>query len=355
MEGYHSPQLDVAVRVNTNESGEPPPAAFREALVEALQEITLNRYPDREARALREALGTLHGVAPEQVFCANGSNEVILCLLLAFGGPGRTAAVFEPTYALHSHLARLTNTMVATGTRGPHFRLEPGCLASVADQCAAANGSRVASVTFVCSPNNPTGAAESKEVVEEILTRSGDNLVIVDEAYAQFAPWSALELAGSFPNAAVVRTFSKTWAMAALRLGYLIADESVVEACARVALPYHLDSIKQAGGIAALRFEAEMNARVERIVEERARVVAALGAEAVEVFHSDANFVMFKVTSGSARSLWQGLVKRSVLVRDLSSWPALAGCLRVTIGTASENDRCLAALHDVLAEETSNA
>ncbi|MDQ3679355.1 MAG: histidinol-phosphate transaminase [Actinomycetota bacterium] len=338
--GYHSPQVVVDVRLNTNESPYPPPPAFVEALAAELAVIAFNRYPDRKAWALRTSLGQLHRVGPEQVFVANGSNEVLQTLLVTYGGPGRQAAVFEPTYALHSHLARLTRTGLWVGERQPDFRLDVGEVKRAAAEADPA-------VTFLCSPNNPTGGAEPGAVVEEVLDLA-PGLVVVDEAYGQFAPWSALALVGDDVGLVVVRTYSKTWSMAAARLGYLVGPAPVVAALERRALPYHLDAVKQAAGRLALRFTAEMESRVAAVKDERERVLGALRDLAVETWPSDANFVLIRPGAPEGREVWSGLVERSVLVRDVGGWPRLAGCLRVTIGTPAENDAFLAALAEVL-------
>lgn len=345
-EGYHSPQADVAVRLNTNESPLPPPEAWRAELQEEIGRMAFHRYPDRDAVALREALARSTGVRAEQVFCANGSNEVLQSLLLAYGGPGRTAALFEPTYALHRHIAGLTGTEVASRWRGPDFRLSLDTVDDVLEEAGP-------TVTFLCSPNNPTGLAEPPEVVRHVLDRA-PGLVVVDEAYGQFAPWSALDLlrdgAPGVERLVVVRTFSKTWSMAACRLGYLVADPAVVRACALVALPYHLDAMTQAAGRLALRYDAEMRARVALLTEERGRLAAALNDLPVETWPSDANFILFRPLRRDGRAVWEDLLRSSVLVRDCSSWAGLQGCLRVTVGTPEENDRFLAALTTSLEE-----
>jgi histidinol-phosphate aminotransferase len=345
--GYHSPQVEVEVRLNTNESPEPPPEAFVEALADELRSIAWHRYPDREATALREALGAYHSVDPAQVFCANGSNEVIQCLLLAYGGPGRAAMLFEPTYALHSHIAHLTGTPLTVGRRDGAFGVD---LAEVARTVTVANrshGPASPAVSFLCSPNNPTGGVETSDTVRAVLALV-PGIVAVDEAYGQFAPSSALELLETEPQLVVVRTFSKTWAMAGLRLGYAIADPSVVASLSNVALPYHLDTLKQVAGRIALGFSDEMQLRVATTIEERGRVTEALSGLPVEVWPSNANFILFRVSPRSASQVWKGLLDHSVLVRDVSDWPGLHGCLRVTIGTRSEDDRFLAALAEVL-------
>ena len=342
-EGYHSPQVEVSIRLNTNESPLPPPPAWLDALTEALRQIPFNRYPDRHATGLREAIARFHGVDPSQVFCANGSNEVLQSLCLAYGGPGRSAAVFEPTYALHSHIAHLTGTSLVEGQRRADFSLD---LAEVREVL----GDSRPSLTFLCSPNNPTGMAENLTTVESVL-ESAPGLVIVDEAYGQFADWSAVDLVDDNRPLVVTRTFSKTWSMAAARLGYLLGPPDVVSTLERVALPYHLDAMKQAAGRLALEFAPEMEERVGLIVRERQRVISALEGLHVTTWPSQSNFVLFRPERRKGSEVWQGLLDRSVLVRDTSSWPGLAGCLRVTIGTPAENDAFLSALEEVLGDK----
>ncbi len=340
-EGYHSAQVDVEVRLNTNESPFPPPPQWLADLEAAASRIDFHRYPDRAARGLRQAIADLHRVRLAQVFCANGSNEVLQCLLLAYGGAGRTVATFEPTYALHSHIAHLTGTAVVEAERAPDYALD---LDVVADVMAA----HQPVITFLCSPNNPTGMADDPAAVRQVLA-GAPGLVVVDEAYGQFADWSAVELIDDAVPLVVVRTFSKTWSLAGLRLGYAIAPAPVVAMLERVALPYHLDSLKQEAGRLALRYHDQMRERVSVLVGERRRLAAGLGRLPVTVWPSQANFILFRPDGRKGSEVWQGLVDRSVLVRDTSSWPGLGGCLRVTVGTPEENDRFLAALAEVLA------
>lgn len=341
MEGYHSPQFDVDVRLNTNESPLPPPEAFVAALAREVESMAFNRYPDRQAWALREALGSFHGVSPEQVFVANGSNEVIQCLLLAYGGPGRPAAVFEPTYAMHSTIAKMTGTPVAVGERAADFTV-------ASDEVRRVLTGSAPTLTFVCSPNNPTGRAEPKDLVEDIVAEA-PGLVVCDEAYGQFASWSALSLCGDDVPLVVTRTYSKTWSMAATRLGYLIGPRRVVAPLwEKAALPYHLDALKQAAGRLALGFIKEMEERVSLLVRERERIAAAFSRLPVQTWPSEANFLLFRPLDRAGDEVWKALLDRSVLVRNCSSWPRLAGCLRVTVGTPLENDRFLTALVEVL-------
>jgi histidinol-phosphate aminotransferase len=345
LEGYHSPQVDVRVRLNTNESPFPPPAAWADAFAAELSRVEWHRYPDRAATALRQGIADLHGVDPGQVFVANGSNEVLQTLLLTFAGPGRTVATFEPTYQLHGHIARLTGASVAEGERSADFRLD---LAEV--RRVLADSAPI--VTFLCSPNNPTGVVESEANVREVLSLVSalptPGLLVVDEAYGQFADWSALALVDDDTPLVVTRTFSKTWSMAGSRLGYLIGPRWLVDDLEKVVLPYHLDAGKQIAGRLALRFVDEMETRVKFIVSERERLSTAMRDLPIDVVPSGANFVLFRPRTVHGRAVWQGLLDRSILVRDCSGWPRLADCLRVTVGTTEENDAFLAALSEVM-------
>jgi histidinol-phosphate aminotransferase len=343
MEGYHSPQVDVAVRLNTNESPLPPPAEFGARLQEALGEVAWHRYPDRSARRLRAGIAGLHEVGPDQVFAANGSNEVLQTRLLAYAGAGRTVATFEPTYALHGHIARVSGAGVVEGERDDDFGLDLAEVHRVLDAHHPA-------VVFLCSPNNPTGLPEPPGLVSGVLARAESDgfVLVVDEAYGQFAPSSALSLVGEDRPLVVTRTYSKTWSMAAARLGYLVGPTWLVAELEKVVLPYHLDVPTQLAGTIALDFADEMTARVAHIVEERGRLLARLAELPVRTWPSAANFVLFRPARASGDAVWQGLVERSVLVRNCSSWPRLEGCLRVTVGTPEENDAFLDALQEVL-------
>jgi histidinol-phosphate aminotransferase len=367
LSGYHSPQVSVEVRLNTNESPISPPREFVEAVASAVRDVQWNRYPDRTASALREDIAALHGVSADNVFVANGSNEVLQSLLLAYSGAGRKVVTFEPTYQLHSHIARIAGATVVNGWRNPDFTLDAAEVARVCKQHSP-------SVTFLCSPNNPTGLAESQESIRAAVDET-PGIVLVDEAYAQFSPHTALGLVREDARVAVSRTYSKTWSMAAARLGYLIAPKWMVADLEVVALPYRVDALKQAAGRAALRFVSHMEHAVRDVVAQRERLVAAMTKMPLTVWPSQANFILFRpnvpmvnpasATSGSSnsgssnsgsstsgggagRALWQALLDQSVLVRDCSSWDGLTDCLRVTVGTPAENDRFLAALQTAL-------
>jgi histidinol-phosphate aminotransferase len=336
VEPYQAPQLDVRARLNTNECPYPLPEAFREEVAAAARELPLNRYPDREALALREALARHVGHSLEGTWAANGSNEVIQQLLLAHGGPGRRVVLFEPTYALHGRLAWVTHTEVLPLALEAPFRLTTDDA-----RAALAHGP---DVVFVCSPNNPTGNAQPVEVVAALA--AADVLVVVDEAYIEFGGESAARLVADHPNVVVVRTFSKAFALAGARIGYCLAAPEVVEDLRRVRLPYHLSSLTQIAGIAALRHAAEATRILDLVRAERDRIVRALPDLGVETFGSDANFVLFRPPKPAA-DVWTDLLERGVLVRDLTA--AVPGALRVTAGTPQEVDMFLSALEEVLA------
>jgi len=335
---YDAPQLEVAVRLNANECPVPLPAAFSDDLATAVAELPLHRYPDGRMQALREALSTRVGHPVEGIWPANGSNEVLTELLQAYGGPGRRAAVFEPTYLLHRRLCWLTQTEILERRLQAPFRIGPADLAWAVDEGP--------DVVFVCSPNNPTGNTQPMETIAE-LAGSTRALVIVDEAYVDFGGESALGLVSRHPSVVVVRTFSKAFALAGARIGYVLAAPAVVEDLQRVRLPYHMSALTQIAGLTALRYADEAAASIAAIRDERDRIVQALsGIDGVTVFPSQANFVLFQ-TPGDAKAVWRGLLDRGVLVRDLTA--VLPNALRVTAGTAHEVDLFLKSLEEVLA------
>ena len=340
LEPYESPQLDVPVRLNTNECPHPLPDAFLTELAAAVRELPLHRYPDAAMRRLlRElAASAMHPV--EGVWAANGSNEILTQLLLAYGGPGRRAAVFEPTYVLHRRLATLTYTEVEELRLGDDFVL--------GDEQVAAVTASAPDIVFVCSPNNPTGNAQPLSAIVAIAQGLPDALVIVDEAYGEFAPaGSAQALIASNPNIAITRTFSKAFALAGARLGYALASPDVIDDLRRVRLPYHLSALTQAAGLVALRHRGDASALLGAIRVQRDRITRELRSIAgVTVYPSDANFVLF-VPPGNAADVWQALLDRGVLVRDLTA--VVPDSLRVTAGTEQETDRFLEAIKEVLA------
>jgi histidinol-phosphate aminotransferase len=335
---YGAPQLDVPIRLNTNETPYPPPAAFSEHLAKRIAGLDLHRYPDRRATALRAALGARFGLPPERVWAANGSNEILLQLFQAYGGPGRVLLLARPGYAAHPLIARVALTDSVSVDLDDDFRLDVGTAIRAVE-------AHQPSLVCVASPNNPTGIPVGLDAVRALHDAS-EALVIVDEAYVEFGGDSAVALLGELPRLVVARTFSKAWRLAGVRLGYLLAHDWVVDDLRKVRLPYHLDALTQEAGLVALELADEVTAHVAELAAERDRVHAALDArEDVTVWPSAANFLLFR--SGH-RDVFEALLARGVLVRDFSAAPRLDGCLRVSIGTPSENDAFLTALDEAL-------
>jgi histidinol-phosphate aminotransferase len=345
---YGAPQLDVPVQLNTNENPYPPSPALVQAITDAVAEVagTLNRYPDRDAAALREDLARYlgHGLTAGQVWAANGSNEIIQQLLQAFGGPGAVALGFEPSYSMHPLIALATCTPWVQGARDSDFGLDPGrAVGVIAAQRPA--------VTFLTSPNNPTGAALPIEVIDAVCA-AAPGIVVVDEAYGEFArdgTPSALTLLGRHPRLVVTRTMSKAFALAGARVGYLAADPEVIRALLLVRLPYHLSAVTQAVARAALRHKDEPLATVQAIRAERDALVSWLRSRRLAVADSDANFVLFGEFT-DRRAVWQALLDRGVLIRETGP----AAWLRVSVGTPAEMAAFKEALDEAL-DETQGA
>jgi histidinol-phosphate aminotransferase len=347
---YGAPQLDVPVLLNTNENPYPLPEALVARIAERVAEAArdLNRYPDRDAVELRTALaGYLtrtagHAVGVSQVWAANGSNEIIQQLLQTFGGPGRRAIGFEPSYSMHALISRGTGTGWISGPRNEDFTID-------VEAAVRAIGELRPEVVFVCSPNNPTATAVAPETVlalYEAAQAAGPSMVVVDEAYAEFSHRpSLLPLIEGRPHLVLTRTMSKAFGAAGLRLGYLAADPAVVDAVQLVRLPYHLSSVTQATALAALEYTDTLLGYVEQLKAERDRLVAELRAAGYEVTESDANFVQFGRFADS-HAAWQAILDRGVLVRD----NGVPGWLRVSAGTPAENTAFLAAARAVAGE-----
>ncbi|MGV9305165.1 MULTISPECIES: histidinol-phosphate transaminase [unclassified Nonomuraea] len=339
---YGAPQLDVPVQLNTNENPYPPSQALVDDLAEEIRRgaAALNRYPDRDALALRQDLADYlgHGLTRDMVWAANGSNEVLQQILQAFGGHGRTAIGFEPSYSMHPIITTGTSTEWISGAREEDFSLDPG-------KAVAAVEEHRPDIVFLTSPNNPTGTALPLETIARVAA-AAPGMVVVDEAYAEFARTgtpSALTLLADHPRLIVTRTMSKAFAMAGTRLGYLAAHPAVVEAMLLVRLPYHLSTVTQATARVALRHRAELLGTVDTLRRERDDIVEWLRGKGLTVADSDANFVLFG-RFGDRRTIWEGLLQRGVLIREVGppEW------LRVSIGTTEEMTAFRAALEGVL-------
>lgn len=335
---YGAPQAALPVALNVNENTHPVPEEVADDIIVSVAEALrgINRYPDREFTELREGFADYlgHGLTRDQIWAANGSNEVLQHLLQAFAGPGRTAFGFAPTYSMYPLLTRATGAQYVTGTRGVDYTLDA---AYAAAQVADARPD----VVFLCAPNNPTGTPLRTDVVEAVYDAT-DGIVIVDEAYHEFAPRgeaSALTLLPGRERLVVSRTMSKAFAFAGARVGYLAADPAIIDALRLVRLPYHLSALTQAAASAALRHAPTMLQMVDEIVSQRGRISATLSALGYTPYESWTNFVLFDGVEDPAAT-WRGLYDRGVLIRDVG----IPHSLRVTAGTEEESTAFLEAL-----------
>jgi histidinol-phosphate aminotransferase len=345
---YGAPQLAVPVRLNTNENPHPPTKALVDDVVASVRDVAgnLHRYPDRDAVALRLDLAAYLSLQTgvhlevENLWAANGSNEILQQLLQAFGGPGRTAIGFVPSYSMHPIISDGTRTEWIETVRAADFSLD-------VDVAVAAITDRRPDVVFVASPNNPSGQSVSLHDLRQLLNVT-PGILIVDEAYGEFSSQpSAVALVAEYPTKLVVtRTMSKAFAFAGGRLGYLIATPAVIDAMLLVRLPYHLSSLTQAAARAALRHADDTLGSVATLIAERERVSAALSGMGFRVVPSDANFVLFGQFA-DAPTAWQRYLDAGVLIRDVG----IPGYLRVTTGLAEENDVFLQTSAQIAATE----
>jgi histidinol-phosphate aminotransferase len=346
---YGAPQLDVPVLLNTNENPYPPSPGLVADLAAAASAAAAgaNRYPDRDAVELRKDLADYlgHGLLGPNLWAANGSNEVIQQILQCFGGAGRSALGFEPSYSMHRLISLATGTRWIFEPRGADFGIDPAAAVAAIERHRP-------DVVFLTSPNNPTGTAAPLELVEAIA-EAAPGMVVVDEAYAEFfrpGTPSALSLLPGRPRLIVTRTMSKAFALAGARVGYLAADPAVVDALLLVRLPYHLSAFTQAVARTALAHTDELLGTVDAVKGQRDRIVAELTGLGLEVVPSDANFVSFG-DFAAPHAVWQGLLDRGVLVRE----GLLPHKLRVTAGTVEETSAFLGALREVLDSVKENA
>jgi histidinol-phosphate aminotransferase len=347
-EPYGAPQLDVHVCLNVNENPYPPSEQVISEIAAAVAEAgrSMNRYPERDAPALRADLARYlgHELTAEQVWAANGSNEVMLHVLLAFAGPGRRVLSFAPTYSMYPEYARDTHSEWCTAPRGDDFTIAPDAARSAVLRTAP-------DVVLIASPNNPTGTAVGLDTIRAICD-AAPGVVVVDEAYHEFARTgtpSALELLPDYPRLAVSRTMSKAFAFAAGRLGYLAAAPAFIEALRIVRLPYHLSALTQAAARVALAHAPEMLAKVDQLRQARDDLAEWLAAQGLQVAESDANFVLFG-RFADRHAVWQALLDRGVLIRETGP----EGWLRVSAGTPAEMQAFKDALAAVLQSESNS-
>ncbi len=338
---YGAPQAPLPVALNVNENTHPVPAEVTEDILDSIARAMseINRYPDREFMPLREGFADYlgHGLTPDQMWAANGSNEVLQHVLQAFAGPGRTAFGFAPTYSMYPLLSRGTGAEWISGERSEDFTIDAGW---AAEQISDASPD----VVFLCAPNNPTGTPLTLDVIEAAYDAT-DGIVVVDEAYFEFAPHgtpSALTLLPGRERLVVSRTMSKAFAFAGARVGYLAADPAVIDALRLMRLPYHLSALTQAAATAALRHAPIMLSMVDEIVAQRDRITANIQALGYEPYDSWTNFVLFGGVADPAAT-WQALYDRGVLIRDIG----IPRHLRVTAGTEDETTAFLDALASI--------
>ena len=343
---YGAPQKHVRYALNVNENTHPIPEPVARHIVESLAHavLTANRYPDREFTELRESLaGYLgQGIRPEQIWAANGSNEVIQQLLQAFGGPGRSVLGFPPTYSMHAIIAAGSGTRWIAAERDADYAISPETVVRAIEE-------HQPDLVFLCAPNNPTGTALPLETIEAAYAAT-DGIVFVDEAYAEFMPKgqpSALTLLPGRERLVVSRTMSKAFAFAGVRLGYLAADPAVADALRLVRLPYHLSALTQAASVAALAHAPEMLAMVDDIASQRDRLIAELPALGFRPWPSQANFVLFDGVA-DPHATFTALLERDILIRDVG----IPHALRVTAGTAEETAFFLASLAELSAAQS---
>ena len=329
-------------KLNTNESPYPPPQEVSDRITEELRTTDLNRYPDRLASGLVAALAERNEWPEDGMWVANGSNEVFMHIMLAFGGRDRSVMTFEPTYSLHSTIPRIAGTLVTQLPRTSDFLID-------LDEAVRAVRLERPQIVMVCSPNNPSGGCEPHATVRTLLEET-TGIVVVDEAYIDFASdsESVRRTLDDHPNLVLVRTLSKAWSLAGVRLGYALAHPSLVSEMNPVRIPYHLSSIAQAAGRAALEAAPSLRKTTDLIGVERDRLIVGLHSLGVMTFPSRANFVLFRVDD--AQSTWQQLLDREVLVRSYPGHLGLRDCLRVTAGLPDDTDAFLSAMEDILDE-----
>jgi histidinol-phosphate aminotransferase len=343
---YGAPQIPAEAVMNTNENPYAPSLQLAKAIADRVSEValTLNRYPDRDAVVLRTKLAEfINGLSgtefdSKNLWAANGSNEIIQSLFMAFGGG--TALGFTPSYSMHPLIAKVTQVQWLNGSRREDFSLD-------IDSAISQIQREKPTLTFITTPNNPTGSSITVDEIEKIA-RLTSGLLIVDEAYAEFSEEkSAVTLINKYPHVVVIRTMSKAFAFAGVRLGYLVADPAVIDAMFLVRLPYHLSALTQAAGEVALDFQSELLGTVAQIRTDRDRVAAQLTEMGLKVIPSASNFLLFSGFDMPSAQLWQEMLDRGVLIRDVG----LLGYLRVTIGNEAENTKFISTLSVCLGEK----
>ena len=338
---------EAPVKINQNENPWDLPEAVKRRVLDKALVRPWARYPDFDPRELTEALARFSGWSADGILAGNGSNELIEALLLVTVGPGTKVVIPEPTFTLYAHLTGILGGEAIRVPLGEDLRYDTTALVEARQRSGAA-------VTVVCSPNNPTGTSLARPDLER-LCQAGDGLVVVDEAYHEFSGETAVPLLEKHPNLVVLRTFSKAMALAGLRVGYLLSSPEIVGEVNKARLPYNVNFFTQAAAIAAIEEHAVLEEMVRRLVEERERLLARLeDLPGVRAWPSKANFFLLELLAASPKAVFESLYRRGVLVRDVSSYPMLSRCLRVSVGTPEENETFLHALGAALGEAGMN-
>ena len=343
-QAYRTQQVNADVKVNANEWPDPNPAG-RYLTPRELDDILLNRYPSAAASAdLRATLAARYGIKPEQLIFGNGSNDVLLQVFFVFGGHGRTTLLFQPTYNMHQRLAVIAGGSVADEPVGLPYDIT----LDVAMRAMARTKPHIVAFT---TPNNPTGNLIDEAIILAVAERYPETVILVDEAYSDFAGNTIVPRIADHPNIIVTKTFSKVHAAAGLRLGLLIVDPRMLEIFRAIQLPYSVSPLTTAVGAKIAKREDDIQRRIAECATERARITEALRrAPGVEVFPSVTNFVLFRLTDRTPAEVHAKFLERSVLIRDISMWSGCERCVRVSIGTRSENDRIISAIESVFSQ-----
>lgn len=340
LRAYETPQIKARIKLNSNESPWPLPDKIIEDIERAVAVVEFNRYPDASSRILREEVSRWLRVGLDNVLVGSGSNEMIQCIFLAFGGMGRTLMTFVPTYSMASKIAAITDTEEISVPLKENFSPDIRKIVEQLEQVTP-------NIIYVCNPNNPTGTLFPRSFIMKLLEMT-ETLVVVDEAYGEFCSTSVIDLINRHANLAVVKTFSKVFRLAGARVGILVASEPIIKEVQKVKLPYNLNALSQTIATIVLRNKVLLWPAIKEIVEEREKVIEELEKiEGVVAVPSQTNFILFK-TPFEGNTIYEELLRRDVLVRNFSNYPYLKGYLRVTIGTKEENQKFLAALTDVL-------
>ncbi len=339
---YDPKYLPAEVMISANENPRPVPPAVQKKIAEAIAHVELNRYPDPLANRLRTLIGDAWGYPKEFVLLGNGGDELLFDLALAWGGPGRTMLTCPPTFSVYEANAELTDTNVVKIPRLNDFSLDE---AAILDRVSKGDIDYI----IITSPNNPTGNTASPAFIEMLLNAT-DALVMVDEAYGEFGGQSMIPALERYPNLVVLKTFSKAYSLAGVRLGYIMANPEVIQEFIKVRQPYSVDAVSQAIGEAVYEDRALLQPGIDDIIEQRTWLHDALSfLPRIEVFPSDANYILVRLPN--AGEVWQQLYDRSILVRDFSRSAFLEDCLRITVGTMEENERLVGALSEILTSE----